>query len=55
MTELLQLSGVHAYRPLSHLHGVDVVPAHELTMLLGRNGCRQDHDLRTIKGLAGLL
>jgi branched-chain amino acid transport system ATP-binding protein len=50
---LLKLEGVHTHIGAYHiLHGVDlVVPANELTMLLGRNGAGKTTTLRTIMGL----
>jgi branched-chain amino acid transport system ATP-binding protein len=50
---LLQLAGVHTHIGAYHiLHGVDlVVPAGEVTMLLGRNGAGKSTTLRTIMGL----
>jgi len=50
---LLTLEGVHTHIGAYHiLHGVDlVVPAGELTMLLGRNGAGKSTTLRTIMGL----
>ncbi|MDP2018236.1 ABC transporter ATP-binding protein [Hydrogenophaga sp.] len=53
MSNLLTLSGVHTHIGAYHiLHGVDlVVPANQLTMLLGRNGAGKTTTLRTIMGL----
>lgn len=53
MKPLLQLEGVHTHIGAYHiLHGVDlVVPAGEVTMLLGRNGAGKSTTLRTIMGL----
>lgn len=53
MSNLLELNGVHTHIGAYHiLHGVDlVVPANELTMLLGRNGAGKTTTLRTIMGL----
>ncbi|MDP3167309.1 MAG: ABC transporter ATP-binding protein [Hydrogenophaga sp.] len=53
MSNLLTLSGVHTHIVAYHiLHGVDlVVPANQLTMLLGRNGAGKTTTLRTIMGL----
>ncbi|MDQ6680610.1 MAG: ATP-binding cassette domain-containing protein, partial [Pseudomonadota bacterium] len=50
---LLQLAGVHTHIGAYHiLHGVDfVVPAGQVTMLLGRNGAGKTTTLRTIMGL----
>ena len=50
---LLELRGVHTHIGAYHiLHGVDfVVPAGEVTMLLGRNGAGKSTTLRTIMGL----
>jgi branched-chain amino acid transport system ATP-binding protein len=50
---LLALDGVHTHIGAYHiLHGVDfVVPAGEVTMLLGRNGAGKTTTLRTIMGL----
>jgi branched-chain amino acid transport system ATP-binding protein len=50
---LLKLDGVHTHIGSYHiLHGVDfVVPAGEVTMLLGRNGAGKTTTLRTIMGL----
>jgi branched-chain amino acid transport system ATP-binding protein len=50
---LLKLQGVHTHIGSYHiLHGVDlVVPAGEVTMLLGRNGAGKTTTLRTIMGL----
>jgi branched-chain amino acid transport system ATP-binding protein len=50
---LLTLEGVHTHIGAYHiLHGVDlVVPANQLTMLLGRNGAGKTTTLRTIMGL----
>jgi branched-chain amino acid transport system ATP-binding protein len=50
---LLELQGVHTHIGSYHiLHGVDlVVPAGEVTMLLGRNGAGKTTTLRTIMGL----
>ncbi|EGI77599.1 ABC transporter ATP-binding protein [Hylemonella gracilis] len=50
---LLKLEGVHTHIGAYHiLHGVDlVVPANQLTMLLGRNGAGKTTTLRTIMGL----
>ncbi len=50
---LLALQGVHTHIGAYHiLHGVDlVVPANQLTMLLGRNGAGKTTTLRTIMGL----
>jgi branched-chain amino acid transport system ATP-binding protein len=50
---LLALRGVHTHIGAYHiLHGVDlVVPANEVTMLLGRNGAGKTTTLRTIMGL----
>lgn len=51
--DLLTLAGVHTHIGAYHiLHGVDlVVPAGEVTMLLGRNGAGKTTTLRTIMGL----
>ncbi|MDZ4124254.1 MAG: ATP-binding cassette domain-containing protein, partial [Hydrogenophaga sp.] len=53
MNNLLTLKGVHTHIGAYHiLHGVDlVVPANQLTMLLGRNGAGKTTTLRTIMGL----
>ncbi len=53
MSDLLTLKGVHTHIGAYHiLHGVDlVVPANQLTMLLGRNGAGKTTTLRTIMGL----
>jgi branched-chain amino acid transport system ATP-binding protein len=53
MTDLLELHGVHTHIGAYHiLHGVDlVVPAGQVTMLLGRNGAGKTTTLRTIMGL----
>jgi branched-chain amino acid transport system ATP-binding protein len=53
MSNLLELQGVHTHIGAYHiLHGVDlVVPANELTLLLGRNGAGKTTTLRTIMGL----
>ncbi len=53
MSNLLTLQGVHTHIGAYHiLHGVDlVVPANQLTMLLGRNGAGKTTTLRTIMGL----
>ena len=50
---LLELQGMHTHIGSYHiLHGVDlVVPAGEVTMLLGRNGAGKTTTLRTIMGL----
>ncbi|GAP35113.1 ABC transporter ATP-binding protein [Piscinibacter sakaiensis] len=50
---LLELRGVHTHIGAYHiLHGVDlVVPAGQVTMLLGRNGAGKTTTLRTIMGL----
>jgi branched-chain amino acid transport system ATP-binding protein len=50
---LLELQGVHTHIGSYHiLHGVDLmVPAGEVTMLLGRNGAGKTTTLRTIMGL----
>ena len=50
---LLRLEGVHTHIGAYHiLHGVDlVVPAGQVTMLLGRNGAGKTTTLRTIMGL----
>ena len=50
---LLTLNQVHTHIGAYHiLHGVDlVVPANQLTMLLGRNGAGKTTTLRTIMGL----
>jgi branched-chain amino acid transport system ATP-binding protein len=50
---LLKLQGVHTHIGSYHiLHGVDLmVPAGEVTMLLGRNGAGKTTTLRTIMGL----
>ncbi|HEX2542399.1 MAG TPA: ABC transporter ATP-binding protein [Caldimonas sp.] len=50
---ILALRGVHTHIGAYHiLHGVDfVVPANEVTMLLGRNGAGKTTTLRTIMGL----
>jgi branched-chain amino acid transport system ATP-binding protein len=50
---ILELTGVHTHIGAYHiLHGVDfVVPAGEVTMLLGRNGAGKTTTLRTIMGL----
>jgi len=50
---LLSLEGVHTHIGRYHiLHGVDlVVPAGQLTVLLGRNGAGKTTTLRTIMGL----
>src|SRR3546814_3351034 len=50
---ILALDSVHADIDQYHiLHGVDlVVPAGELTVLLGRNGAGKSTTLRTIMGL----
>ncbi len=50
---MLQLQGVHTHIGAYHiLHGVDlVVPAGQLTMLLGRNGAGKTTTLRTLMGL----
>ena len=50
---LLKLEGVHTHIGAYHiLHGVDlVVPAGQVTMLLGRNGAGKTTTLRTIMGL----
>jgi branched-chain amino acid transport system ATP-binding protein len=50
---LLELAGVHTHIGAYHiLHGVDlVVPAGQVTMLLGRNGAGKTTTLRTIMGL----
>jgi branched-chain amino acid transport system ATP-binding protein len=50
---LLSLHGVHTHIGAYHiLHGVDlVVPAGEVTMLLGRNGAGKTTTLRTVMGL----
>ena len=50
---VLALQGVHTHIGAYHiLHGVDlVVPAGEVTMLLGRNGAGKTTTLRTIMGL----
>ncbi len=50
---LLSLAGVHTHIGAYHiLHGVDfVVPANEVTVLLGRNGAGKTTTLRTIMGL----
>jgi branched-chain amino acid transport system ATP-binding protein len=50
---VLQLQGVHTHIGAYHiLHGVDlVVPAGQVTMLLGRNGAGKTTTLRTIMGL----
>lgn len=49
----LELAGVHTHIGRYHiLHGVDlVVPARQVTMLLGRNGAGKTTTLRTIMGL----
>ena len=51
--ELLRLDGVHTHVGAYHiLHGVDlVVPAGQVTMLLGRNGAGKTSTLRTVMGL----
>ena len=53
VSPLLTLKGVHTHIGAYHiLHGVDlVVPANQLTMLLGRNGAGKTTTLRTIMGL----
>jgi branched-chain amino acid transport system ATP-binding protein len=53
MNNLLTLQGVHTHIGAYHiLHGVHlVVPANQLTMLLGRNGAGKTTTLRTIMGL----
>ena len=53
MSELLKLTGVHTHIGRYHiLQGVDfVVPAGQVTMLLGRNGAGKTTTLRTIMGL----
>ena len=53
MSDLLTLDGVHTHIGSYHiLHGVDlVVPAGQVTMLLGRNGAGKTTTLRTIMGL----
>jgi branched-chain amino acid transport system ATP-binding protein len=50
---LLELRGVHTHIGAYHiLHGVDlVVPAGQVTMLLGRNGAGKTTTLRTVMGL----
>ena len=50
---LLALNGMHTHIGAYHiLHGVDlVVPAGQVTMLLGRNGAGKTTTLRTIMGL----
>ncbi|MEJ6007627.1 ABC transporter ATP-binding protein [Paucibacter sp. AS339] len=50
---LLRLQGVHTHIGAYHiLHGVDlVVPAGQLTLLMGRNGAGKTTTLRTIMGL----
>ena len=50
---VLELDGVHTHIGAYHiLHGVDlVVPAGQVTMLLGRNGAGKTTALRTIMGL----
>ena len=50
---VLALRGVHTHIGAYHiLHGVDlVVPANQVTMLLGRNGAGKTTTLRTIMGL----
>jgi branched-chain amino acid transport system ATP-binding protein len=52
-TAMLELQGVHTHIGAYHiLHGVDlVVPAGQVTMLLGRNGAGKSTTLRTIMGL----
>ncbi len=49
----VKLDGVHTHIGAYHiLHGVDlVVPANQVTMLLGRNGAGKTTTLRTIMGL----
>ena len=49
----LELTGVHMHIGRYHiLHGVDlVVPAGQVTMLLGRNGAGKTSTLRTVMGL----
>ncbi len=53
MSNLLTLKGVHTHIGAYHiLHGVDlVVPANQLTTLLGANGAGKTTTLRTIMGL----
>lgn len=54
-TELLRLSGVHAFYGESHiLHGVDLtVNRGEVVTLLGRNGAGRTTTLKAILGLVG--
>ena len=56
MTELLKLSGVHAYYGAAHvLHGLDLhVSAGERVGLIGRNGVGKTTVVNTILGLAQL-
>jgi branched-chain amino acid transport system ATP-binding protein len=53
MNALLELHGVHTHIGTYHiLHGVNLmVPAGQVTMLLGRNGAGKTTTLRTIMGL----
>jgi branched-chain amino acid transport system ATP-binding protein len=55
MTELLRVSGLHAYYGESHiLHGVDFsVAKGELVTLLGRNGAGRTTTLKSILGVVG--
>ncbi len=55
MTELLRVSGLHAFYGESHiLHGVDFTVAKgELVTLLGRNGAGRTTTLKSILGLVG--
>ena len=52
-TDMLELSGLHAYYGKSHiLHGVDMrVGAGEIVSLLGRNGSGRSTTVKTIMGL----
>ena len=54
-TELLRLSGVHAWYGESHiLHGIDLtVNKGEVVTLLGRNGSGRTTTLKAIMGLVG--
>ncbi|HOW50042.1 MAG TPA: ATP-binding cassette domain-containing protein, partial [Rubrivivax sp.] len=54
-TELLRLSGVHAWYGESHiLHGIDLtVNKGEVVTLLGRNGSGRTTTLKSIMGLVG--
>ena len=52
-TDMLQLSGLHAYYGKSHiLHGVDMrIGEGEIVSLLGRNGSGRSTTVKTIMGL----